>query len=109
MLVDRGNFFFLPKVSQIHVKTPYLKIMVLHEISSIVSLVIVQSAPSRGLPQCTGMMSALHSSVLATLVLGNAGCRGQTAADWGLWPLVTPILGDTLSPACRIQLEPSRI
>ena len=77
--------------------------MVLHEISSIVSLVIVQSAPSRGLPQCTGMMSAMQSSLLATLVLGTA--RGQTAADWGLWPLVTPILGDTLSPACRIHLE----
>ena len=54
-------------------------------------------------------MTALQSSVLATLVLSTAGCRGLAAADWGLWPLVTPILGDTLSPACRIQLEPSRI
>ena len=45
-------------------------------------------------------MSALQSCVLATsLLLGSA--RGQAAADWGLWPLVTPILGDTLSQGCR--------
>ena len=40
--------------------------------------------------------------MLAPLALGWG--RAQEARDWGLWPLVTPLLGD-ISAECQVELE----
>ena len=47
-------------------------------------------------------MRSLQVCMLAALLLGWG--RAQEARDWGLWPLVTPLLGD-ISAECQVELE----